>query len=233
MMIYVGGCILKHGKSNYGIIGPWIDMLAYPTIAILMIVAKLGSNSIISTVAIIISIVVTLGQFLYNATNFTKSAKCVDLFQHREAKLTLIANVLHVCFLYLILMKWVERVSLSIQEQVIFTLIHLLLSAMKFREQGLEIYFIDRFAQKIGRVFFLMEINLGIIAFSHAVSSLDVIAVNLPYILLNMTFLSNLSLKTYLRQRQTKTYLSKVEEIKGEDEALRYLDSLKELAIKI
>ena len=232
-MMYVGGCILKHGKGNYGIIGPWIDILAYPTIAILMIVAKLGSNSIISTVAIIISIVVTLGQFLYNATNFTKSAKCVDLFQHREAKLTLIANVLHVCFLYLILMKWVERVSLSIQEQVIFTLIHLLLSAMKFREQGLEIYFIDRFAQKIGRVFFLMEINLGIIAFSHAVSSLDVIAANLPYILLNMTFLSNLSLKTYLRQRQTKTYLSKVEEIKGEDEALRYLDSLKELAIKI
>ena len=198
-----------------------------------MIVAKLGSNSILSAVAIILSIVITLGQLLYNATNFTKSAKCVDLFQHREAKLTLVTNILHVCFLYLILMKWVERVSLSKEEQVIFTLIHLLLSAMKFQEQGLEQYFIDRYAQKVGKIFLLMEINLGIISFSHAVSSLDVIAANLPYILLNMTFLSNLSLKTYLRQRQIRTYLSKVEEIKGEDQALRYLDSLKELAIKI
>ena len=233
MLMYVGGCILKHGKGNYGIIGPWIDILTYPTITILMIVAKLGSNSILSAVAIILSIVITLGQLLYNATNFTKSAKCVDLFQHREAKLTLVTNILHVCFLYLILMKWVERVSLSKEEQVIFTLIHLLLSAMKFQEQGLEQYFIDRYAQKVGKIFLLMEINLGIISFSHAVSSLDVIAANLPYILLNMTFLSNLSLKTYLRQRQIRTYLSKVEEIKGEDQALRYLDSLKELAIKI
>ena len=60
-----------------------------------------------------------------------------------------------------------------------------------------------------------MEINLGVIAFAHAASDLGLIADNLPYILLNMTILSNLSLRTYLHQRQNKMHLSKAAEIKG------------------
>ena len=63
--------------------------------------------------------------------------------------------------------------------------------------------------------------------------TLGIIADKLPYILLNMTILSNLSLRTYLHQRQNRMHLSKAAEIKGEDQARLYLDSLGQLAKKI
>lgn len=116
---------------------------------------------------------------------------------------------------------------------MLFTSLHLLLSALKFKEQALQRYYINPFSQKVGTRLYLTEINLGVIAFAHATSGLGIIADNLPYILLNMTILSNLSLRTYLHQRQNRMHLSKAAEIKGEDQARLYLDSLGQLAKKI
>ena len=165
-------------------------------------------------------------QLIYNSVNFTKSPKSVDLFQHREAKLSLFVNFLHVCFLYFMTTKWVNQEIFSSQEKVIFTIILLTFSILKFKEQALQNYYVNPFSQKIGTKFFLSELNLGIIAFSFAVSDLDLIVQNLPYILLNMTFLSNMSLNTYLRQRRTHMYLSRSSEIKGENQAMLYLECL-------
>ena len=75
--------------------------------------------------------------------------------------------------------------------------------------------------------------NLGLIAFSHAISELQLIADNLPYLLLTMNVLSKWSLKVYLRHRKYQMYISNAGEVKGDDEVIEYLDFLGELVIKI
>ena len=104
---------------------------------------------------------------------------------------------------------------------------------MKFKERVFQKYYTNSFAQSVANGFFFVELNLGIITFAHAVSQLDLIADNLPYVLFNMTFLSKWSLKSYLTYRSNKMYLSKAGEVKGEDEATQYLDCLSDLSSKI
>jgi len=48
-----------------------------------------------------------------------------------------------------------------------------------------------------------------------------------------MTLLANAALDAYLKQRQALLFLSSAIEVKGEDEALLYIDCLAELARQI
>ena len=78
-----------------------------------------------------------------------------------------------------------------------------------------------------------MEFNLAILTLAEVSSRLDIIAVNLPYLLIVMPILANMALNSYTRQRQNQLYLSYSIEMKGEDEAMLYLDCLGELARKV
>ena len=89
------------------------------------------------------------------------------------------------------------------------------------------------FAQQIGSQFFLMELNLGVIALAEASSQLHLIASNLPFLLFTMTFLGKMALNAFLHQRLNRLYLSSASEVKGEEEAALYLDCLGELARKV
>jgi len=59
------------------------------------------------------------------------------------------------------------------------------------------------------------------------------LASNLLFLVVTMTLLANAALDAYLKQRQALLFLSSAIEVKGEDEALLYIDCLAELARQI
>lgn len=80
----MGGWIVSDGVGKIGLLfGPWIDVFAYFVIAVMMVVANGGGNSGLTVIAVILTIIVTLLQLLYNTINFTKSPKSDNLFLHR------------------------------------------------------------------------------------------------------------------------------------------------------
>jgi len=103
---YLGGWLIndEFGKLSL-LVGPWIDVFAYFVIGVLMIVVQNGGNIGLVVGAIILIIVVTLLQLIYNVVNFTKSPKSVDIFQHRGSPFGLASYILITCLFFYVIVK--------------------------------------------------------------------------------------------------------------------------------
>ena len=77
-------------------------------------------------------LIVSILQLIYNLANFTKSPKSQNLFQYREARLSLLANLLHLSFCYFMALRWISGTPFSTQEKIIFAVIHILISLLRF-----------------------------------------------------------------------------------------------------
>ena len=111
-ILYIGGSLWKNEKGKLGLlVGPWIDAFAFPVITLLIVVAKLEVSTFISMTAIVITVGITLLQILYNCSNFTKAPKSKNMFEHKEARWSILANFLQLCFLYFMVVKWVEQAA--------------------------------------------------------------------------------------------------------------------------
>lgn len=70
-------------KSLTLLMVPWVDILTFPVLLVLVLLVNVGSSSVLSALNIITAILFSITQLIYNLINFTKSPKSSNLFHCR------------------------------------------------------------------------------------------------------------------------------------------------------
>lgn len=110
---------------------PWVDVVAFPVITLSLIVISSG-NSGLTLFTIIVIIIVTSVQLIFNLVNFSKAPKGNNLFQCRENRFSLTAHILLLVLCFYLVSRWTNRSPFSQQELIVCSILHLLLSVIKF-----------------------------------------------------------------------------------------------------
>jgi hypothetical protein len=71
-------------------------------------------------------------QVLYNSIKFTKSPKSCDLFQRREARISIVVNFLHILFITYVISRWAKGFAYTPSEKIVFGIMQLAFSILKF-----------------------------------------------------------------------------------------------------
>jgi hypothetical protein len=116
---------------------PWLDAFAYLIIAILEVVVERGNNAGLAVAAVLVMQVTLILQVLYNSVKFTKSPKSTDLFQRREARISIVVNMAHIIFINFVITRWAQGLAYSFSEKIAFSVLQLVFSVAKFSKNRL------------------------------------------------------------------------------------------------
>lgn len=70
-------------KSLTLLLVPWVDILTFPVLMVLVLLVQSSRSPVLSALNIITAILFSVTQLLYNLINFTKSPKSNNLFHCR------------------------------------------------------------------------------------------------------------------------------------------------------
>jgi hypothetical protein len=116
---------------------PWLDALSYLMIAMVTVAVERGNNPSLFILGVPTMVLATIIQVLYNSVKFTKSPKSSDLFQRREAHISIVVNALHIIFISFVISRWAKGYAFTSSEKIAFSVLQLMFSIAKFSKSCL------------------------------------------------------------------------------------------------